>query len=486
MSGRGLASEARIARPDRLAVFAWLWAVWAIAEQAQWDDWVQGVPNLAFSCSALWLLVRPCSLAALGATALSQLVLTFGSLPWVSNHTLFASVVSLAILLALASGRAPTADRERLFDDLAAPIRVSVIALYGWALFHKLNTDWFDPAGSCGAAFYRAGARLFGLPDTPAAVVALGVAAPLGVELAIPVLLIFRRTRNLGVLVLMLFHLSLAAPPTSFYRFSAAMFAVGFLFWPADAVDGLTPRWDRLFSQRARTLLLRATRVALAVSMAVLAWRTDWTWGARPLPLYRPLHTSDLSPVAALVGVGWAALAVAMIGLFVFLLRGRRGRAPAEAAPIFAIRLPLLWIPVLLVVLNGAAPYLGIKTETSFAMFSNLRTEGERTNHLLIERTARLTDHAQDLVRIIDTTDPELALLAQHRYRIPFFELRDRLRREAAEGRAIRVTFERGDRIETVQERDDLDRHVPAVHPLVRKLLYYRAVPPEGVVDCGH
>ncbi len=489
MSERGSAFEARSARPDRLAVFAWLWAVWAITEQAQWNDWVKGVPNLAFSCSALWLLVRPWSLAALGATALSQLVRTLWLLPWVSDHALFASFVSLALLLALAgraSGRAGTADRERLFDDLAAPIRLCVIALYGWAMFHKVNTGWFDAAGSCGAALYRGTAQLFGLPDAPAAVYALGVVTPLGIELAIPVLLMLRRTRDLGVLVLMLFHLSLAAPPTTFYRFSAAMFALGFLFWPADAVDRLTPAWDRLATQSARKALLHATRVALPVSMAVLAWQTDWTRGVRPLPFYRPLHTSDLSPVAALVGVGWAALAVAMIGVFVFFLRGRRGRASAAVAPIFAIRRPVLWIPVLLVVLNGVAPYLGVKTETSFAMFSNLRIEEGRTNHLLIERTAQLTDHAEDMVRILDATDPELALLAQHRHRIAFFELRDHLQRASADGREIRVTFERGGRIATLSGRDDLDRHVPAVHPLARKLLYHRSVPPEGVVPCGH
>ncbi len=484
MSGSGLASDTR--RLDRLAVFAWLWAVWAITEQAQWEDWVKGVPNLAFSCSALWLLVRPWSLAALGAAALSQLVRTLSWLPWVSNHSLFASFVSLAILLALAPGRAANADRERLFDDLAAPIRVSVIALYGWALFHKLNTGWFDAAGSCGAALYRGSAQVFGLPDGPVAVYALGVVAPLGIELAIPALLIFRRTRDLGVLGLMLFHLVLAAPPTTFYRFSAAMFALGFLFWPADALEKLAPIWNRLTTQRTRTALLRVTWVALAVSIAALAWLTDWTRDVRPLPLYRPLHTSDLSPVAALVGVGWAALAVAMIGVFVFLLRGRRGRTSAAVAPIFRIRRPLLWIPVLLVVLNGAAPYLGVKTETSFSMFSNLRTEAGRTNHLLIGRTAQLTGHAEDLVRIVEATDPELARLAEHRYRIPFFELRDHLQRKSAGGRAIRVTFERGGLIATLSERDDLDRHAPAVHPLLRKLLYYRSVPPEGVVPCDH
>ncbi len=489
MSERSSVSEARIAPLDRLAVLAWLWAVWAVTEQAQWNDWAKGAPQFSFSCCALWLLLRPRSLVALGATALAQLVRTLWSLPWVSNHALLASTVALTLLLAFVPirgrDRFGPAERERVFDDLAPPIRLSVIAVYGWTLFHKLNTGWLDPAGSCGAALYHGAAQRFGLPDAPAAVVAIGVLAPLAIELAIPLLLLSRRTRGIGVLALMLFHLSLAAPPTSFYRFSALMFALGFLFWPADALDRLRPAWERLAALASRRSLRRAARTAFALSVAVLAWRTDWTRGPHELPLYRPLHTSEWSPIAAAVGVGWAALAVAMIGVFLFIVSERRARAP-ETAPLFAVRRRALWLPVLLIVLDGAGPYLGVKTETSFAMFSNLRTEGDRTNHLLIARALDWTDHADDLVRIVDATDPELAALGQHGYRIAFFELRDYLHRAAARGRAIDVTFERAGELTALRSKDDLERNVPPVHPLARKLFYYRAVPPEGVLACDH
>jgi hypothetical protein len=486
MSKLSSAAEGQVAPLDRLAVFAWLWAVWAVTEQAQWDDWAKTAPHSVFSCCALWLLARPWSLRALGATALSQLALTLWSMPWVSDHALFAALVNLAILLALvpqcATGGVEPIDRERLFDDLAAPIRISVIALYGWAFFHKLNTDWLDPAGSCGATLYRGAARSFGLPDGPAAVYALGVIAPLGIELAIPVLLLVRRTRVIGVFVLMLFHLWLALPPTSFYRFSAAMFALAFLFWPAEAVDVLRPVWDRLATHRVRSLLRAATRVALVVSVGVLASMTQWTRGAPAMPPYRLLHTSDLSWVATGVGIGWGVLAVAMIACLLFVLLARRQRASPDAAPIFAIRRAVLWIPVLLVVLNGATPYLGIKNQTSFAMFSNLRTEGGRTNHLLIEEAAKPIDQGDDLVRIVESTDPQLAALVEHGHRIPWFEFRDHVHRS----RAMDVIFEYGGQTVTLRNREDVERHVPAVHRLARKLRYYRSLPPEGVSACGH
>jgi len=38
----------------------------------------------------------------------------------------------------------------------------------------------------------------------------------------------------------------------------------------------------------------------------------------------------------------------------------------------------------LLALLNGSAPYLGLKTHNTWTMFSNLQVEGGQTNHLLI------------------------------------------------------------------------------------------------------
>ena len=49
-------------------------------------------------------------------------------------------------------------------------------------------------------------------------------------------------------------------------------------------------------------------------------------------------------------------------------------------------------LPVL-VVLNGSSPYLGLKTETSFAMFSNLRTIGGLSNHLLVGAGVQVFDY---------------------------------------------------------------------------------------------
>ena len=51
----------------------------------------------------------------------------------------------------------------------------------------------------------------------------------------------------------------------------------------------------------------------------------------------------------------------------------------------------ILQLTAVVLFLNGAAPYLGMKFEYSFAMLSNLRVDDARWNHVLVPRWVRLT-----------------------------------------------------------------------------------------------
>ena len=104
--------------------------------------------------------------------------------------------------------------------DLWSQSWLEVLAAF-WVLtrpgstFHKLNADWFDPSVSCGAIFYAREREVFPfLPASPA-LAALSIHASLGFEMAIPLLLVFRSTRHLGILAGMLFHWILATNPLS-------------------------------------------------------------------------------------------------------------------------------------------------------------------------------------------------------------------------------------------------------------------------------
>jgi hypothetical protein len=71
-------------------------------------------------------------------------------------------------------------------------------------------------------------------------------------------------------------------------------------------------------------------------------------------------------------------------------------------------------------------PYAGLKTETSWSMFSNLRTEGGWSNHYVVPASTQWFDYQRDLVQVTSSSDRFLQALADRNQQIPYFEIRRR------------------------------------------------------------
>jgi hypothetical protein len=117
----------------------------------------------------------------------------------------------------------------------------------------------------------------------------------------------------------------------------------------------------------------------------------------------------------------WFAFAAVAAYAIARAPRSPRSLRPA-LVPARQARWPLLVFPALLVV-NGLGPYLGYKTIATFGMFSNLRTEGGATNHLLLP-PAPPDSLENDLIEIADSSSPRLRSFGRHGVRVSYFELR--------------------------------------------------------------
>ncbi|MDQ3631776.1 MAG: hypothetical protein M3417_11025, partial [Actinomycetota bacterium] len=124
--------------------------------------------------------------------------------------------------------------------------------------------------------------------------------------------------------------------------------------------------------------------------------------------------------VVALVGVA-ATLALAV---------RRTGDRPGRPARL-ALRVthPALVAGVVLLVLNAAAPYLGLKTESAFTMFSNLQTEASDWNHAFVPEAVRVFGYQEELVTVTASNDPRLLRRTSRGTRMVRFELERYLRR---------------------------------------------------------
>ena len=430
------------------STFCVLWGLATLFHLVAKDPWPAPLLSTLLAAAALYLLHRPSAPHRLALLAALQLCESWTTAPFISNHWLFTGLVNLTLLQAYArlawARRTFAVESGTLYRTFAPIVRLELIILYFFAVFHKLNADFLDPQLSCAVHFYAA--QLQSLPFALAG--AIPIYLTLAVETAIPLLLCWPLTRNAGILLGLLFHAAVGFNPISeFYNFSSMIFALLFLFASLrlDA-GGPTRRLFRGVPFYGKSVLAVGA-VLVFVGLVVAA----------PAELVLPL---------------WGLYSAGLILLFVLL-----PKAP-PARPAFSFRpWPVLLVP-LLTGLNGCSPYLGLKTETAFAMYSNLRTEGGQSNHLLVPAGVQLFGFQRDLVEIKDSSSGFLAGLARRKLMLPFFEVRALLQQHPNTS----LTYERHAGPST---SPNAQLRQPIPWPL-RRLLYFRPVAHSGRQPCFH
>lgn len=474
----------------RLAVvFAVAFAICALFEAAEnaiafhWQ--ARSVAQAATALAALAVLARPGSTARLLVLAAAFAVSLVVRLPVVPNHALFelGMCASLALAALLARRAGEGADLGAIVRLAAPAIRLGLLVMYGWAVVHKVNRDFFDPAVSCGPAQLEPMRRYLWwlVPDT-AATRWFGIYGTLAVETAIP-LLLCSRARHVGIALAVGFHWVLGA---RYARFSAMLIAPLVLFLDPAVLRRPAEALRPWIAARAGGQVGLAVAVVLSLAYLVLLTRYA---GGPPVP--NALHVVT---VAWLVYGAACALALAALVWWrgALLSAGRVALRPAAW--------PLALVPVLLFV-AGLAPHLGLKNTQAFAMYSNLRTENGATNHLFLPASLQLFPFTRDLVTVIESSDPVLARLTRRqwsghtyffayvagakdlpradapRWTLPYLALRRRVTELAlAGGRNVRLVYERAG-VRHERRHAERDPELAGAWWLERKLMLMRAVP---------
>ena len=285
---------------DTLALFSVLWALAAVwhllGNTGTAPAWAQAL--LAAGVAAV--LLRPGAPMALGLLAVGGLVTAWEEAPLLGNHWLLAALVDLVIVMAMlvAIVRRRRDDRIDLSNRLFPAARLCLLIFYAFAAFSKLNSSFLDRTVSCAVFYFHESTESIGLgwlqaggdPWVERAVIALTLA----VEVMLPLLLTLRRTRAVGVVLGLTFHLVLAIDRThGFFDFSAVLFALFVLFLPPNAGSWVA---ERVGSIRARLALqherlpevahLGLVALALVPALIVVAGTTPrvgidlgwWPW----------------------------------------------------------------------------------------------------------------------------------------------------------------------------------------------------------------
>jgi hypothetical protein len=482
--------------PHPLTVFVFLWACQALVHQEFYQIWIRPpmISGWILTLAAVCVLLRPRAMLWFAVMLAASITYNVSKWPFVVNHILVESLVDFTILAALGwtlfrRGVPPgplleldprTADE--VYARFAPVLRGMVIVMYAFAFVAKLNSDFLDANVSCTAVMYgRDILHIFPFaPDTHWARVA-SLWGTIAIEASIPALLCFRRTRVAAIAIGLPFHLMLGL--IGHRTFSGLVYAAYFLFVDRRFLGALGFWSERI----GRRLGVESTRRALTaarwlVPAAITTLVAFATMGISQIgigPLRLPL---DRIPI--LVWILWSLL---MMSVYFRGIVSPADRTVPTGSPEIRPASPgVLWGMVGVVFLNGMNPYVGLKTETAFTMYSNLRTEGGGTNHLFMPSSLKIAGFQEDLVEVLDSDNPRLREFAGGNYLLTYFEFR-RLA-SGIQGDFTVGYLRNGDKRSFVR-KDGVasDPELVQPHPvLLAKLLYFRPVRKNNDGRCPH
>ena len=430
---------------DKLGLFSVAWALATITHQFTFTRWLwQGIPlGWILSLLALLLLAFPQVTLLLVAITLCSVSYTYSVIPHVPNHIFFEWWINLSFVVTFLiawyrSDWARNLNQREFREKLAAlyiPVAISsLIVLYLWTFVHKLNTDYFNAYHSCSVYLLEGmvtringGLGLLGITpisyDFPMSMRWGSVWGSLFFEALIPLLLIFRKTRIWGVGIGIFFHSLLAIHPHyGIYSFSAMLMGLYVFFVPERSVNAA-----RNYLGKRQYLLKGKTPQWLAAGL-LLIFFVGAVVLERGFPRYQPMYKLGL--------MVWLVIS----GLSAYLW-WRMYQRPVTRVKLTL--LPVLYIFPILIFLNGLSPYLGLKTESAFSMFSNLRTE-TASNHLLFPETMKVFDYQEDIVKVHDSSSPIFVFDVYHEADIRMytvFEFKRRINELLAEGKDMTINF---------------------------------------------
>ncbi|PAW64896.1 MAG: hypothetical protein B9S36_01455 [Verrucomicrobiia bacterium Tous-C2TDCM] len=538
------------------AAFALVWAISSLIHQLAFTFWTESWEGWVLVLTAIALVYRPDCVLRFAIHAIASLLQLWDKLPFVPNHILYEGMLHLIMLLGAigfffrGKGRielvragsdwmsrllllgiagllkaayfflpffpqgyllgavttlfllfalwrvlfpSPTVGGgEDYFGRIAPVLRAAVLIMYVWAVIQKLNWDYFNPDVSCAGQLHDEIAAYFGnlIPTGRWTHVPVAVGS-LVFEFGIPILLYCRRTRYVGFVAAIAFHLWLSIHPAAgIFSFTTLILSILFLFLPIEWGRAMQTSWDKQLQWLGGGEIGRGRRRSRALVVG-LFFAVLITQGTLYLTIARSYE------------VFWTANRIGFFAFFVwglwigasFLVGGWCGGRTAGAMPNRA-QATLAWVGLLPVLLNGLWPWLGGRTQTSFSMYSNLRSEATG-NHLFLRR-ADVFDLQKDMVEVLTAAPDILGPSSRPRgiqqfanlgHRIlPWFEFRRLVSEHDGD---FEVTYTRKGREESLGRKDGQTHGDPeAFEPLPllhRKFLWFRRLESlEGPMGCTH
>jgi hypothetical protein len=465
---------------DGLVVFA---AMWGFATMLSIGDRTRalgfehgtliGISQWTIMFIALAVIARPRFTLLLGALAGCMAVQYLYRMPVSSNNQTMAFFMNISILTVLGveivKHRSLHVDRTIAYERLRVIARALLATMYFYGIYHKINSDFLDPNVSCAVALYEPLTRPLGLDQSLVGRYG-AIAATFVLEGIAIVCLYWRRYFWIGLVLGLGFHYVIPISGYSWYMdFSALVLALYMLSVPREVSAGFYSSVVALL----RKLPLPSPGYSAALLLLLLL-------GISALVVFQIADAYPPRAKKLLWHSSWLLIwAVVGGGMMVLITRAALLALPYSEAP--RARQPL-WLFIFpgILSLQSLSPYLGLKTESSIAMFSNLHTEGGQTNHLVFNPPPYVANYQSELVKVVDSSEYWVAQLARGNDYMVLHQVGAWLKDNPGDW----ITFNyRGRRYEQVRAHS-----FPFPQPsfLERKLLIFKPVDMDRPKVCTH
>jgi hypothetical protein len=360
-------------------LFTLLWAIALILSGLSPTSWSGPFellwPSLLLVSAGLILLVGYRNILALRFSSALCVIGWLEEMPVIPNHRWVHLCVALAVFV---GGRSAKSIPD-LFATINGTLRWLIVIVYFFAALAKMNFDYFDSSISCSGFFVSQILDLYGIKGTLTGDVSHLISLwSLVMELFLPILLLWPRTRQIGVWLGVLFHTSLSLHYVKYFaNFSSVMFVLLASWMSEDRC--------KTVSTRLTTRSLALSRVSIGAAFAIILLSF--------LEIVTPVEYALARHVLFL---GYAV----RLSLLTF---GNYDQSECKRR----VGAPIAFI-LLIELLNGFSPYLGLKTRSALSMYSNLRIEPEYSNHFFMPPSFDPFGYFGDTVDIIETADPGL------------------------------------------------------------------------------
>lgn len=388
------------------SIFSYVWAGQSLVQLAFFRQWLeQGlVLGWVFFLLSTAVFVFPGRTRLFIAMLASGLLYYFSLWPFVSNHIIADSIVSFAIVIsffiAFRNRLTLTSPIDRSAIDqwlqkFGPVVGATFIFIYVSIIISKLNDSFFDLEISCltGMIQDAEASRPMIAPFLSFASTEFFHWFFIVVEIALPMMLLLRKTRLAAFYFGIPFHIVLGLMGHwSFSAFMIALYVLVCLPSLTTTINEVAKKWTIFRIERfpqVPTIAVFTIVNGLILLTAILG-KPSITW------------------------LAWTLLLSSAIMYGVLREHLENGLFSGSGVTAFWVKSPgIVWLVFAVALINSSGPYLGWKTQTSIAMYSNMRTEGDVNNHFFIPKVPlfRLQD---DLIEIIDSNNDEVLALKTH------------------------------------------------------------------------